>query len=130
MCHLDADGGDGTGTFVYCVDADKREVLGHINLIDNFPSSSLSPVHCSHDKLKGSLDFSAIYLYFGIFLFGSRPFCSLTLSFAEQECHPACELSVDWLRKDETSECCSLVRIYTFSSVHCFDNVGLAAEGL
>ena len=44
-----------SGTVVYCIDADKREVVVEINLIDSLPSSSLSPIHCSHDKLKGLL---------------------------------------------------------------------------
>jgi len=52
------------GTVVYCVDAVKRDVLVHINLIDSLPSSWLSAVHCSHDKLKGSLDFFIVYARF------------------------------------------------------------------
>jgi len=42
------------GTVVYCLDADKKEMLVQINLLDSLPTSSLSANHCNQDKLKGT----------------------------------------------------------------------------
>lgn len=41
------------GTIVYCVDAEKKQVLSQINLIDSLPATALGHSHCSQDKLKG-----------------------------------------------------------------------------
>jgi len=41
------------GTVVYCLDADKKDVLAQINLLDSLPTEAVSLGHCNPDKLKG-----------------------------------------------------------------------------
>ena len=45
------------GTVVYCLDADKKDILVRINLVDSLPTTSLSPAHCASDKRKGFASF-------------------------------------------------------------------------
>ena len=45
------------GTVVYCLDADKKDVLVRINLVDSLPTTPLSPAHCASDKRKGFASF-------------------------------------------------------------------------
>jgi len=41
------------GTVVYCLDADKKDVIVKINLVDSLPTSALISSHCNQDKLRG-----------------------------------------------------------------------------
>jgi len=50
------------GTVVYCLDADKKDRLAQINLVDSLPANLPSPNHCNPDKRKGF--FSPLFAQF------------------------------------------------------------------
>jgi len=56
------------GTVVYCLDADKKDVLVRINLIDSLPTSSLVSSHCNQDKLRGTTEYHSFNHFWAIII--------------------------------------------------------------